>query len=148
MKPPIRILSIICAATLLASCDTYNSIRDTVAKATTYETSPETTDRIIVRSEQLEKQALYTFDGFLFIERNNELMLKGVDPSIHLVAEKVRSHGKEWIVAARNATKTFKANRTEANAANVRTAYLALKGLYDETKSAQAQADKLSNKTP
>lgn len=129
---------------LFGGCDTLSAIK----KVTTYQTSPETSDQIIFRSEQLTKQALYTFDTFLFIERNNELLLKGVDPSIHLVAEKVRSHGKDWIVSARNATKTFKANRTEANAANMQTAYLALKGLYDETKAAQAQADKISNKTP
>lgn len=130
------------------SCTQLQTAYNAITKATTYSTDTATADQILIRSEQLTRQALITFDTFLFIERNNETILKNLNPNIHVVAEKIRAHGQEWLKAARRTTKTFKANRTEANAANMRTAYATLKQAYDEVKAAQKQADTLSSKTP
>jgi hypothetical protein len=141
------ILSVLAASTLLLaqpSCSYF----DKAHTITTAETSTQTADQILIRSEQLTKQALYSFDTFLFIERNNEQALKDLNPNIHVVAEKIRVHGQEWLKAARRTTKAFKDNRTAENAANLQTAYLTLKQAYDEVQSARQQADTLSHQTP
>lgn len=123
-------------ALVFPACTLY----DTYKKATTYTISESTADEIILRSEQLTRQALITFDTFLSLERNNEEFLKRVNPGIHAFAEKVREDGKSWILAMRTTTKAFKANRTSDNEANLKTAYQTLLSGYNQVKTLLHQA--------
>jgi hypothetical protein len=143
------ILCLALSITLATSgCEQYQKIKDALTTATTYKTTSETADQVIIRSEQLTKESLLTFDTFLFIERNNEAALKNINPNIHVVAEKIRAHGQDWLMAARRTTKAFKENRTASNEADMKTAYATLLQAYNEVKSAKAQADSLTTKTP
>lgn len=147
MKHIILLIQLVTVVSL-TGCESLGSLYSTFTTATTYKSTAKTSDQILIRSEQLTRQALLTFDVFLFIERNNETQLKEFNPNIHVVAEKIRAHGQDWLRAARRTTKAFKENRTAANEANLRTAYTTLLQAYNEVKSAKAQADTLSTKTP
>jgi leucyl-tRNA synthetase len=78
-------------------------------------------DQIILRAEQTAETAKLTFNTFVHLERDNETLLKQLNPQIHVWAENIRAHGIDWIVSLRNATKTFKANRTSENQASLNT---------------------------
>lgn len=101
--------------------------------------SQESADQIILRAEQTAETAKLTFKTFLHLERENEAMLKTVNPAIHQWAENLRSHGGQaapgidWIVSLRNATKTFKANRTAENQASLNTIMSTLISAVTET---------------
>lgn len=143
----IQILSLLAASLMLfggTSCSVFDKYHEVVS----YKTSAETADQILIRSEQLTKQALYAFDLFVFIEDHNEALLKTVNPEIHVEANLVRANGRRWIHSLRVATAAFKENRTAGNEANLRTAYTTLTAAYDEVKKYQAEANTLSNKTP
>lgn len=79
------------------------------------------TDQVILRAEQTAQSARLTFDTLIHLERDNEAMLKEASPQIHEYANKLRRHGLDWVTSLRDATKTFKANRTPENQANIST---------------------------
>lgn len=92
-------------------------------------------EQIILRAEQAAETAKVTFDTFVHLERDNESVLKQVNPQIHVYANTIRTHGIDWIVALRNATKAFKANRTADNRANLNTVLLTLLAAIGDTNS-------------
>jgi hypothetical protein len=98
------------------------------------------TDQVILRAEQTAETAKLTFDTFVHLERDNEAMLKTVNPAIHTYANTIRAHGIDWIVSLRNATKTFKANRTADNRASLNTILLTLIAAIGDTNSYMTQS--------
>lgn len=84
-------------------------------------TSQETSDQVILRAEQTAQVARDTFNLFVHLERDNEALLKTVNPQIHVYANTIRAHGLDWITSLRSATKTFKADRTPDNKASIDT---------------------------
>jgi hypothetical protein len=115
----LKKLSIICLALTLTlatpaafqSCSLFQS--PTISEAST--------EQIILRAEQTAEAAKVTFTAFVHMERDNEALLKQFNPNIHVWADQIRVHGLDWIVQLRNATKTFKANRTAENRAGLNT---------------------------
>src|SRR5882724_6932278 len=81
--------------------------------------SANATDQIILRAEQAAEAGLATFDLFVHVERDNEAALKELSPEIHAFANTVRTDAPGWIKDLRDATKTFKSNRTATNEANL-----------------------------
>jgi len=79
------------------------------------------TDQVILRAEQTAQTARLTFNTLVHLERDNEAILKQVNPQIHTYTNTVRAHGLDWIDSLRTATKLFKANRTVENQANLQT---------------------------
>jgi hypothetical protein len=87
----------------------------------TVEISALDADQIVLRAEQAAETAKLTFHTFVHLERDNEAMLKTVNPQIHLYANTIRANGIGWIKSLRNATEVFKANRTVDNRATLNT---------------------------
>lgn len=84
-------------------------------------TSSETSDQVILRAEQAAQTARLTFDTFVHLERDNEALLKQVNPAIHQYANTIRRNGLNWVDSLRAATKAFKLNRTPENQASINT---------------------------
>lgn len=63
----------------------------------------------VVYAEYSAEQALAVFDSFLKWERENEAVLKALDPQIHRTANDIRDNGMKWIGELREATKAYKA---------------------------------------
>jgi hypothetical protein len=95
--------------------------------------SAENADQLILRAEQTAQTARLTFDTFVHLERDNEALLKTISPAIHTYANTVRLHGLDWVTSVRTATKTFKANRTPDNKANLDTVLATLIAAVGET---------------
>ena len=95
--------------------------------------STQSTDQIILRAEQTAETAKLTFNTLVHLERDNEALLKTVNPQIHVWANTLRLHGVDWIQSLRTATKDFKANRNSANQATLNTAILTLTNAINET---------------
>lgn len=106
--------------------------------------SQSASDQIILRAEQTAETAKLTFNAFVHLERDNEAFLKNVNPGIHTWAETVRRNGLNWIVSLRNATKTFKQNRTPENQANLNTILLTLTSAVSETNKYMTQAKQIT----
>lgn len=102
------------------------------------------TDQIILRAEQTAETAKLTFNTFVHLERDNQALLKQVNPSIHTWAENIRKNGINWIVSLRNATKTFKVARTPENQANLNTVIITLTNAVNETNKYLNEAKKAS----
>ncbi len=107
--------------------------------------SAQSTDQVILRAEQSAEVAKTTFNTFLHLERDNEAFFKKVNPQIHLWAENIRANGINWIVALRDATKTFKATRNAENQATLNTALLTLTNAVQLTQKYISEAKKVSN---
>jgi len=104
--------------------------------------SQQSTDQIILRAEQTAQTARATFDLFVHLERDNEALLKTVNPQIHVYANTIRAHGLDWITSLRDATKAFKANRTPLNESNLNTWLTTLTGAVTQTNQYIAEARK------
>lgn len=102
------------------------------------------TDQVILRAEQTAQTARLTFDTFVHLERDNEALLKTVNPQIHVYANTIRAHGLDWVDSLRAATKTFKANRTTENQANLNTWIATLTNAVAQTNKYIAAAKKVS----
>ena len=102
--------------------------------------SQQSTDQVILRAEQTAQTARATFDLFVHLERDNEALLKTVNPQIHVYANTIRAHGLDWITSLRDATKAFKANRTPENQANLNTWLITLTNAITQTNKYIAQA--------
>ena len=95
--------------------------------------SAETANQVILHAEQTAEAAKLSFKTFVHLERENEALLKKINPQIHVQAENIRAHGIDWIVALRNATKTFEANRTADSRANLNTLLTTLISVVSDT---------------
>ena len=102
--------------------------------------SQQSTDQVILRAEQTAQTARATFDLFVHLERDNEALLKTVNPQIHTYANTIRVNGLNWITSLRDATKAFKANRTPENQSNLNTWLIALTNAITQTNQYIAQA--------
>ncbi len=83
--------------------------------------SQQSTDQIILRAEQTAQTARLTFDTFVRLERDNEAILKQVNPAIHTYANYIRTNGLYFVDVLRAATNTFENNRTPENQASLNT---------------------------
>lgn len=102
------------------------------------------TDQVILRAEQTAQTARLTFNTLVTLERNNEALLKQVNPQIHEYANKLRRNGLNWVTSLRDATKTFKANRTPENQATLTTLIATLTQAIGESNKYIAEAKKVS----
>ncbi len=102
--------------------------------------SAQNTDQIILRAEQTAQTARLTFDTFVRLERNNEGMLKTLNPAIHTYANYIRTHGLDWVTSLREATKAFKANRTPENQASLNTILATITNAVSQSNKYIAQA--------
>ena len=84
-------------------------------------------DPVVVYAEYSSELALQSFDLFRKWERENDVALVKIDPSIHQVANSIRENGKRWIVELRTAISAYKVNRTP----EAKTALLAAQGFLD-----------------
>lgn len=136
-----------CATLSLSGCSQLGTIYRTVTKVSTYETTPETADRIITEAEKTTAIAADTFDEFLRQERRYSAEVKRYIPKVHEFAEWLRvpvpdptapaktvPRGIAFLKTARSATKTFEANRTPDGEANLRTAIATVKDLLAKSK--------------
>ena len=96
-------------------------------------------DPVVVYAEASAELALDTFDSFLKWERDNDATLRMVDPSIHKVANEIRDNGLRWIVELRDATKAYKASRTEPNRTKLQMAQQFLDLAIAELRAAMAK---------
>jgi len=102
--------------------------------------STQSTDQVILRAEQTAQVARDTFNLFVHLERDNESVLKTVNPQIHVYANTIRAHGLDWVDSLRAATKAFKANRDSASQANLNTALATLTTAITEANKYIAQS--------
>ena len=72
-------------------------------------------DPNVVVAEYTSELSLKVFDSFLKWERENDAVLRQVDPTIHKTANDIRDNGKRWIAELRTATKAYKANKSADN---------------------------------
>ena len=128
MKQLIQI-KILAAILLLNGCQT-----------TLPSISEQNSDQIILTAEKAAETAKLTFSTLVNLERDNEAMLKTVNPQIHVYANTIRAHGIDWIVSLRDATKTFKANRTQDNRASLNTILATLLAAIGDTNKLIAQS--------
>ncbi len=139
-----RLLTSFCVAIALVTAPVvFNGCGTTTLPGTTL--SEKNTDQIILRAEQSAEVGKTTFNTFLHLERDNEAFFKKVNPQIHLWAENIRANGVNWIVALRDATKTFKATRNAENQATLNTALLTLTNAVQLTQRYISEAKKVSN---
>ena len=115
MMPSRNLSAIAVLCLVLAGCATLDPGQDPVA----------------VRAEQTTVIAFDVLDTFVNWERTNEFL---VGPDVNRFADEIRRQAPVWLTAARELTKTYKANRTPANKANLLTALAVL-----ETAMSQAQ---------
>ncbi len=116
-----RQLSPVVALFLIASCAQLPTV------------STQSTDQIILRAEQTAQTARLTFDTFVRLERDNEAMLKQVNPSIHTYANYIRTNGLYFVDVLRAATNTFENNRTPENQASLNTILATITNAVSQT---------------
>lgn len=73
-------------------------------------------DPVVVNAERIELSALYTADGFIEYEAANQAIIESKAPAIHSLAEKIRTDFPPALIAARKATKQYKASGLPADA--------------------------------
>jgi len=105
--------------------------------------SAQASDQIILRAEQTAQTGRLTFNTFVHLERENEELLKQINPQIHVYANTIRTHGLDWVDSLRSATKTFKANRTPENQSNLNTWIATLTSAITQTQKYIAEARKV-----
>lgn len=133
------LLSICIGIALTVTPVTFNSCSNYGTNPTL---SQSASDQIILRAEQSAETAKLTFNTFVHLERDNEAMLKEVNPGIHVWAENIRKNGIGWIQSLRTATKDFKANRTSENQATLNGILLTLTQIINETNKYITQSKK------
>jgi hypothetical protein len=125
----------------LAGCQTL----ETIQKAATYETSPQTAEAVLISAEKTTEIAALTFDEFLRQEHKYSDITKAKLPKVHQFAEYLRKPveykketiptGVMFLKKARAATEAFRVNRTAEGEANLKTAIASVKSLLDQAKS-------------
>lgn len=130
----------------VSSCSTLKTIQT----VSTYETSPQTAEAIIVSAEKTAEIAALTFDEFLRQERRYSAEIKAHLPRVHEFAEYLRfkvpspapsvndakvPRGQMYLMKLRSATEAFRLNRTSEGEANLRTAIASVKSLTEKTKA-------------
>lgn len=143
MKP--RIIIALLALAFLPACNTLRSID----QVTSYETSPQSTDQIILDAQKTTAIAAETFNEFLILDRRYEVLIKAKVPEVHTAAEYLRAQvdyqplggplkqlprGVMWLKKARDATKAFQNNRTADGKANLITVINTVKDLIRKSK--------------
>lgn len=144
MKPSPKFFAVLTFALCFSftGCGTISKVYN----ASTATVSAETSDQLIVSAEKATFIAADTFDTFLRLEFKHRAAYAKISPKIHDFAETLRADkdgngepfGIDVLKSARVATKTFKANRTPANEANLRTAWATLQKLIDDAKKYSA----------
>jgi hypothetical protein len=83
-------------------------------------------DVVVVTAENLRSSALDVFDAFMRIEKNNEAVLQGLNPNIHLAAEDIRKHGAQYLDDLTHAKNAYQSARTPDNASKLESALAAV----------------------
>lgn len=78
-------------------------------------------DPIVVRAEQVADLSFEVLDAFVTLEENNRAYLRTVSPEIEKAANTIRRDGRAALEGLRDATRTYKTNRTPENKANLDT---------------------------
>lgn len=84
-------------------------------------------DSVLINAEKTAEMSLSVMDGFVTIEQDNRAFLNTVSPKIEEASHKIQNEGMKAWDGLRQATATYKANRTEENKANVNTWIATLK---------------------
>lgn len=135
-----KIISLFAAVLVLTAplgfvgCNIFSGAQPTLSQSAS--------DQIILRAEQTAETSKLTFNTFVHLERDNEVMLKSLNPAIHTWANNIRAHGIDWIVSLRNATKEFKANRTPQNQATLNGILLTITSVLNQTNQYLDQSKK------
>ncbi len=112
-------------------------------------TTSETADQIILRAEQTAQTARLSFDTFVHLERDNEALLKKLNPAIHDYANVIRRNGLNWVDSLRAATRTFEATRNSQNQATLNTWLTTVTAALTQTNQYIIQAKSaVGNPTP
>lgn len=162
MKGYLSIVAVGALAFCTLGFPSCGEIYHSVTSVANVKTSSETTAQIIVNAEKFTAIGADTFAEFLREERRYSTEVKTYAPKVHKFAESLRqpSFNKDgtpklsakgnpipryvdMLQDLRTATKTFKANRTKDNEANLRTIYATVSLLINETKDNFAQVQSL-----
>lgn len=76
-------------------------------------------DAVVVRAEQASRYAFEIFDTFVGEEERNRATWRQISPNIESAANKIRREGRTGIEKLIEVTRTYKANRTPENRANL-----------------------------
>ncbi len=105
----------------------------------TYDTNaPAST--IVVGAESFRDIALNTFDGLMTLEKQNEAVLKALNPEIHVFTERVRRESKGWLNELTAAKTAYQIARTPENAAKLQSAVATLDSMLGSAAKYLAQA--------
>lgn len=111
IKPKMKYLTIYAAAIVaIVSCSTIQPGNDPV----------------VVDAERVQNVSKDTLDAFVTYERNNDAVLRSLNPAIHTYANYVRAHGQQWLRILQAEKLAYKNNRTAENKANLLTAVAVL----------------------
>jgi len=97
---------------------------------------------VVVTAEKTRDTALNVFAALMTFEKQNDAVLRNLNPEIHKFTETVRRDSQKWIddlTAARNA---YQRERSEANASKLRSASALLDSMLDSAAKHLAQAIK------
>lgn len=76
-------------------------------------------DAVVVRAEQASRYSFEIFDTFLSEEERNRAVWRQISPDIEKAANRIRRDGKKAVEELVTVTRTYKANRTAENRANM-----------------------------
>jgi hypothetical protein len=83
-------------------------------------------DPVVVEAERVLSSSLDIVDTFVHLEFNQRTELAALSPDIHTYAEVLRKQFSGWLDSAKAMIRTYKANRSPENKANLQTAIAVL----------------------
>ncbi len=134
----MKLLAYLCLSLALVTAPIAIPVAFTGCKQATF--SQQSTDQVILRAEQTAQTARLTFDTFVTLERQNDALLRSVNPAIHQYANYIRAHGLDYVKSLSQSIDTFQANRTAQNQATLNTWLTTLNDAVRQTNLYLAQS--------
>lgn len=97
-------------------------------------------DIVVVTAETLRESALNTFDALMKFEKENEAVLRKLNPEIHTFTEKVRRESGGWLDVVTEAKVEYQKNRNPANADKLKDAMALLNSMLSTAAKHLSQA--------
>lgn len=97
-------------------------------------------DVVVVTSQNLRESALGIFDAFMRVEKQNDAVLRALNPKIHEAAEEIRKNGKRYLDELTATTTTYQSARTPENASKLNSALAAVRSALVSASSHLAEA--------
>lgn len=105
-------------------------------------------DIVVVTAETTRESALNVFDALMKFEKENDAVLRKLNPGIHQFTETVRLDSQGWLNALTEAKVAYQRDRSPTNANKLKDTMTLVDSMLSTAAKQLAQAAALSKNTP